>query len=68
MNVSKAPPNFAVKKATIKNLRPLEIRQIIKNIKMLKFIMPPVMVKTLNGRGVNPAKNKVPNQTYKPLP
>ena len=67
-NVLKMLPNFADKKATIKNLKPRAIRQIKKNIIILKLIIPLVIVKTLNGNGVKPARNKVPNHTYKPLP
>ena len=37
-------------------------------VKILKPINPLVMVKTLNGNGVKPAKKRVPNQTYMPLP
>ena len=33
----------------------------------LKLIIPLVIVKTLNGRGVKPARNNVANQTYKPV-
>jgi hypothetical protein len=43
----------------IKNLKPLEIRQIKKKMMKLKPIRPLVIVKTLNGSGVNPARNNV---------
>ena len=59
-------PNFIVRKATKKNLNPLEIKQIIIKIKILKPIIPLVIVKTLKGRGVNPARNKVPSQSITP--
>ena len=67
-NVPKMLPNFADKKATIKNLKPRAIRQIKKNIIILKLIIPLVIVKTLNGNGVKPARNKVANHKYKPVP
>ena len=46
----------------MKNLKPLENRQIIRNMNKLKPIIPLVIVNTLNGRGVKPARNKVTNQ------
>ena len=46
----------------MKNLKPLENRQIIRNMNKLKPIIPLVIVNTLNGRGVKPARNKVANQ------
>ena len=52
----------------IKNLNPLEIKQTKKNIKKLKPIIPLVIVKTLNGRGVNPARNSVAIQIRRPSP
>ena len=58
-------PNFADKKATIKNLKPRAIRQIKKNINILKFIIPLVIVKSLKGKGVKPARNSVPNHAEK---
>tara|TARA_B110000971_G_scaffold180477_1_gene186989 strand:+ start:781 stop:951 length:171 start_codon:yes stop_codon:yes gene_type:complete len=39
-----------------------------KNINKLKPIIPLVIVKTLKGRGVKPAKNNVTSQIYKPVP
>ena len=45
----------------MKNLKPLDNRQIMKNMNKLKPIIPLVIVNTLNGRGVNPARNKVAN-------
>ena len=62
MKLLKVFPNLNDRYATIKNLKPLEIRQIKKNINRLKPIMPLVIVKTLNGRGVNPARNNVASQ------
>ena len=62
----KASPNFAERKATIKNLRPRETRQIKKNIIILKFIIPLVIVNTLKGNGVKPARNNVPNHKIIP--
>ena len=60
-NETKGFPNFTEKKATIKNLKPREIRQIIKKTNILKLIIPLVIVKILKGRGVKPARNNVPN-------
>ena len=40
-----------------------ENRQIMKNIGKLKPIMPLVIVNTLKGKGVNPARNKVASHT-----
>ena len=62
LNVS---PNFADKKATIKNLKLRAIRQVKKNINILKFIIPLVIVKSLKGKGVKPARNSVPNHAEK---
>ena len=60
-NEMKGFPNFTEKQATIKNLKPREIKQIIKKVNILKFIIPLVIVKILKGRGVKPARNSVPN-------
>ena len=46
----------------MKNLKPLENRQIKRNMNKLKPIMPLVIVNTLNGSGVKPARNKVASQ------
>ena len=46
----------------MKNLKPLDIKHIKKNTNKLKPIIPLVIVNTLNGRGVKPARNKVANQ------
>tara|TARA_B100000787_G_scaffold13267_1_gene9634 strand:+ start:256 stop:486 length:231 start_codon:yes stop_codon:yes gene_type:complete len=59
INLLKISPNLYDRYETIKNLKPLENRQIMKNIGKLKLIMPLVIVKTLKGKGVNPARNKV---------
>ena len=56
-------PNLQDKKDTTKNLNPREIKQIIKNKKILNPIIPLVIVKTLNGKGVKPAKNNAPKNT-----
>ena len=62
MNLLKIPPNLKDRYETIKNLKPLEIRQIKKKTNRLKPIIPLVIVKTLNGRGVKPARNSVASQ------
>ena len=59
INLLKISPNLYDRYETIKNLKPLENRQIMKNIGKLKPIMPLVIVNTLKGKGVNPARNKV---------
>ena len=59
-------PNKKVKYATRKNLSPRVKRQIKKNITILKPIIPLVIVNTLNGNGVKPARNIIPNQSKKP--
>ena len=58
-------PNFKEQYATIKNLKPRANKQIKKKTNILKFIIPLVIVKSLNGNGVKPARNNVPNQTEK---
>ena len=59
-------PYLLVKNATKKNLKPLvTIQIIIKKIK-LKWINPLEIVKSLNGRGVNPAVKSIPSQEAKP--
>ena len=59
-------PYLLVKNAIKKNLRPLvTIQMIIKKIK-LKWINPLEIVKSLNGRGVNPAVKSIPSQEAKP--
>ncbi len=40
--------------------------QIIMKKNKLKWINPLEIVKSLNGRGVKPAVNKIPNQETKP--
>ena len=59
INLLKISPNLYDRYEMIKNLNPLENRQITKNIGKLKPIMPLVIVNTLKGKGVNPARNKV---------
>ena len=62
MNFTKGSPNLKVKYETEKNLNPLEIKEIKIKIKILNPIKPLVIVKTLNGNGVKPARNNVANQ------
>ena len=62
INALNVSPNLDDRKETIKNLKPLENRQTRRNINKLKPIIPLVIVNTLNGRGVKPARNKVANQ------
>ena len=62
INLLNMSPNLNKRKEMIKNLKPLEIKHIKKNINKLKPIIPLVIVNTLNGRGVKPARNKVTNQ------
>ena len=62
INLLKVSPNLNDKYETIKNRKPLEIKQINKNMNKLKPIMPLVIVNTLNGNGVKPARNKVASQ------
>ena len=61
-------PNFKEKYVTIKNLKPRANKQIKKKTNILKFIIPLVIVKSLNGNGVKPARNNIPNHTEKALP
>ena len=63
INLLKISPNLYDRYETIKNLKPLENRQIMKNIGKLKPIMPLVIVNTLKGKGVKPARNKVASHT-----
>ena len=62
MNLENVSPNLDDKYETIKNLRPLDIKLIKTKIGKLKLIKPLTIVKTLYGKGVNPAKNKIPSQ------
>ena len=55
-------PNLYERKDTIKKRKPLEIRLIKMKIKILKPIKPLAMVKTLYGKGVKPAKKRIPSQ------
>ena len=48
-------PNFQIKKVTTKNLADRLTMEANKNIGKFILNAPPVMVKTLYGRGVNPA-------------
>ena len=52
-------PNLLTKNAIKKNLKPRVIRQVTKKINKLNFINPLVIVRSLNGTGVNPAINNV---------
>ena len=62
INALNVSPNLNERKEIIKNLKPLENRQIRRNMNKLKSIIPLVIVNTLNGRGVKPARNKVASQ------
>ena len=62
MKFVKVLPNLDDKYETIKNLSPLEIKLIKTKIGKLKLINPLTIVNTLYGKGVNPAKNKIPSQ------
>jgi hypothetical protein len=64
----KVLPNLAERKATIKNLKPRASRQIKKKTNKSKFIIPLVIVKSLKGNGVKPARNSVPNHAACALP
>ena len=55
-------PNLYERKDTIKKRKPLEIKLIKMKIKILKPIKPLAMVKTLQGKGVKPAKKRIPSQ------
>ena len=68
INLTNFSPNFAVKIETKKNLKPLEIKLIIINEIISNAIKPLVIVKTLYGKGVKPARNKVPSHMTIPLP
>jgi len=57
----KVLPNLAERKATTKNLKPRASRQTKKKTNISKFIIPLVIVKSLKGNGVKPARNSVPN-------
>ena len=59
-------PYLLVKNATKKNLKPLVTTQIITKKIKLKWINPLEIVKSLNGRGVNPAVKSIPIQEAKP--
>ena len=52
INSLKISPNLNDKYETTKNRNPLDTKQTIKNIKILKPIIPLVMVNTLKGSGV----------------
>ena len=62
INLLKVSPNLNDKYETTKNRNPLDIKQTIKNIKILKPIIPLVMVNTLKGSGVKHARNRVPKK------
>ena len=55
-------PKIFVKYANMKKRKPLVKRQMQKKTGRLKLITPLVIVKTLNGKGVKPAKNIIPSQ------
>ena len=54
-------PYLWTKNASKKNLRPLARIQAKMKNRILKWINPLVIVNILNGRGVNPAVNKIPS-------
>ena len=62
INLLKASPNLNDRYETTKKRNPLDTKQTIKNIKILKPIIPLVIVNTLKGRGVKPARNRVPKK------
>ena len=62
INLLNMSPLLYDKQETMKNLKPLEIRHMKKNMNTLKPIIPLVIVNTLNGSGVKPARNKVASQ------
>ena len=59
INLLKISPNLYDRYETIKNLNPLENRQIMKNIGKLKPIIPLVIVNTLDGKDVNQERHLV---------
>ena len=61
-------PNLYERYETIKKRKPLEIMLIKIKTGRLKPIKPLTIVKTLYGKGVNPAKKSMPSQVLKPLP
>lgn len=65
-NLTNGSPNFAVKQATTKNLKPLETRLTKKKVIKLNCMNPLKIVNNLKGNGVNPAENKISNQEKKP--
>ena len=62
INSVKRPPNLNERYDTIKKRIPLERKLIKMKIKILKPIKPLAIVKTLYGKGVNPARKRIPNQ------
>tara|TARA_B110000971_G_C19644854_1_gene335074 strand:- start:3 stop:287 length:285 start_codon:yes stop_codon:yes gene_type:complete len=62
INLLNVSPNLKDRYETMKNLKPLDIKQMKTNMNKLKPIIPLVIVNTLNGRGVKPARNKVASQ------
>jgi len=66
-NTTNFSPYFADKYETKKNLNPRDIKEIKTNRNILNPIKPLVIVKTLYGKGVNPAKKSINNQAKIPL-
>ena len=62
INLVNKSPNLNDKYDTIKKRNPLEIKLIRINTGRLKLIKPLTIVKTLYGKGVNPAKKSIPSQ------
>ena len=62
INLLKISPNLNDKYETTKKRNALDAKQTIKNIKILKPIIPLVMVNTLKGSGVKHARNRVPKK------
>ena len=46
----------------LKKRNPLDIKLIKMKIRILKLIKPLAIVKTLQGKGVNPARKRIPSQ------
>ena len=61
MNCVNRSPNLYDKYDTIKKRNPLEIKLIKIKIKILNPIKPLAIVKTLYGKGVKPARKRIPS-------
>ena len=62
INSVKISPNLYERYETTKKRNPLETKLINMKIKILKPINPLVIVKTLYGKGVKPARKRIPSQ------